>query len=74
MTFEVGSSIDGFWKNGALQRVKEETTSNVKALKQSVTFFVRRQETKLIHCFQKLLQDINFLMEALNDGKVHFAT
>ena len=39
VTFQDGSSIDGFWQNGALQRVKEQIVSNVKALKQSVTIF-----------------------------------
>ena len=39
VTFQDGSSIDGFWKNGALQRVKEQINSSVKALKQSVTIF-----------------------------------
>ena len=39
VTFQDGSSIDGFWQNGALQRVKEQIKSNVKSLKQSVTIF-----------------------------------
>ena len=39
VTFQDGSSIDGFWQNGALQRVKEQINSSVKALKQSVTIF-----------------------------------
>ena len=39
VTFQDGSSIDGFWQNGALQRVKEQIKSNVKSLKQTVTIF-----------------------------------
>ena len=39
VTFQNGSSIDGFWKNGTLQKVKAQTSSNVKALKKSVTLF-----------------------------------
>ena len=37
--FQDGSSIDGFWETGRLQRVTNEIAGNVKALKKSVTIF-----------------------------------
>ena len=39
LTFANGSSIDGFWKKGTLQKVKNETSKDIKTLKKSVNLF-----------------------------------
>ena len=60
VTFQDGSSIDGFWQNGALQRVKEQINSNVKALKQSVTFFREAPGNEINPMFSKIVAGHQF--------------
>ena len=52
LTFANGSSIDGFWKNGILENVKNETSIDIKTLKKSVHVFTTVSGEKINPLFR----------------------